>query len=361
MPPKSKKAAIERKQKIVEDKTFGLKNKNKSSKVKKYVEEVTKQVHIAGDRKQREAQEKARQDQLMRKKMEEEKKKEMAELFNSVIIQQKVPFGVDPKTVLCAHFKAGKCQKGDRCKFSHDLNVERKSQKANIYQDVREESKEDKEKDTMENWDQTKLEDAIKQRESGRENLNRATEIVCKYFIEAIETQKYGWFWDCPNGVTCKYRHALPPGFVLKKKETEQERREREEYEKKNEITIEEFLEKERHSLGPNLTPVTAESFAKWKAERTKRHELVLEEQNRSKKEAMARMKAGQKTGMKFSGKDMFDFNPDWANEGDDDAMDEYIIQEQDDEMEISRGVSAASLEDIQDDQDEMQVEDIQE
>lgn len=75
----------------------------------------------------------------------------------------------------------------------------------------------------------------------------------------------------------------------------------------------------------------------------------------------MARMKAGQKTGMKFSGKDMFDFNPDWANEGDDDAMDEYIIQEQDDEMEISRGVSAASLEDIQDDQDEMQVEDIQE
>lgn len=49
MPPKSKKAAIERKQKIVEDKTFGLKNKNKSSKVKKYVEEVTKQVHIAGN------------------------------------------------------------------------------------------------------------------------------------------------------------------------------------------------------------------------------------------------------------------------------------------------------------------------
>lgn len=70
------------------------------------------------------------------------------------------------------------------------MNVERKSQKANIYQDVREESKEDKEKDTMENWDQTKLEDAIKQRESGRENLNKATEIVCKYFIEAIETQK---------------------------------------------------------------------------------------------------------------------------------------------------------------------------
>lgn len=74
-----------------------------------------------GDRKQREAQEKARQDQLMRKKMEEEKKKEMAELFNSVIIQQKVPFGVDPKTVLCAHFKAGKCQKGGNCTLKRSL------------------------------------------------------------------------------------------------------------------------------------------------------------------------------------------------------------------------------------------------
>ena len=23
-------------------------------------------------------------------------------------------------------------------------------------------------------------------------------------------------FWQCPNGKECKYRHALPPGFVLK-------------------------------------------------------------------------------------------------------------------------------------------------
>ena len=48
-----------------------------------------------------------------------------------------------------------------------------------------------------------------------------------------------------PNGTKCKYRHALPPGFVLKKKETEEERREREENEKENQITIEDFLETE--------------------------------------------------------------------------------------------------------------------
>lgn len=85
----------------------------------------------------------------------------------------------------------------------------------------------------MENWDQAKLELAIIERELDRDNLNKATDIVCKFFLEAIESAKYGWFWDwytlitnhSPNGAECKYRHALPPGFVLKKRETEEERK----------------------------------------------------------------------------------------------------------------------------------------
>ena len=45
MPPKvSKKAESAAKKKAVEDKTFGLKNKNKSSKVNKYVQQVQSQV-----------------------------------------------------------------------------------------------------------------------------------------------------------------------------------------------------------------------------------------------------------------------------------------------------------------------------
>lgn len=49
MPPKakqgaSKKADDKKKTKIVEDKTFGLKNKNKSNKVQKYIQGVTKNV-----------------------------------------------------------------------------------------------------------------------------------------------------------------------------------------------------------------------------------------------------------------------------------------------------------------------------
>lgn len=32
-----------------------------------------------------------------------------------------------------------------------------------------------------------------------------------------MEKKQYGWFWDCPNGgKDCHYRHALPPGYVLK-------------------------------------------------------------------------------------------------------------------------------------------------
>lgn len=70
-------------------------------------------------------------------KAEEEKRaKEQAALLKPVQIQ-KVPFGVDPKTVLCAFFKAGHCDKGNKCKFSHDLDVGRKVQKKNLYEDAR--------------------------------------------------------------------------------------------------------------------------------------------------------------------------------------------------------------------------------
>lgn len=53
MPPKNKKKAEEQKKKIIEDKTFGLKNKKKSKKVQNYVETVKKQAtqKVEGPRK----------------------------------------------------------------------------------------------------------------------------------------------------------------------------------------------------------------------------------------------------------------------------------------------------------------------
>lgn len=51
----------------------------------------------------------------------------------------------DPKTVLCVYFKAGHCEKGNKCKFSHDRNVERKVEKVNLYEDARDKEKDKKE------------------------------------------------------------------------------------------------------------------------------------------------------------------------------------------------------------------------
>ena len=87
----------------------------------------------------------------------EQAKKEAAELFKPVQ-QQKVPFGVDPKTVLCIFYKQGNCEKGRKCKFSHDLNIERKGEKRSLYTDTRDEEKEgeedEKKKDDMAEWDE---------------------------------------------------------------------------------------------------------------------------------------------------------------------------------------------------------------
>ena len=70
--------------------------------------------------------------------------------------------------------------------------------------------------------------------------VKTTTEIVCKHFLDAIESGKYGWFWECPNGGDkCKYRHALPPGFVLKQTDKSSSK------EDKQEISLEEFLETE--------------------------------------------------------------------------------------------------------------------
>lgn len=102
-------------------------------------------------------------------KLEEEKRaKEEAALLKPVQTQ-KVPLGVDPKTVLCAFYKAGNCEKGTKCKFSHDLNVGRKVEKKNLYEDSREEKLQggltpfstlflsSQFTDTMETWDEEKL------------------------------------------------------------------------------------------------------------------------------------------------------------------------------------------------------------
>ena len=200
---------------------------------------------------------------------------------------------MDPKSVVCEFFRKGTCAKarpsqtqtqatchacahpltrasfcrrscallqGFKCKFSHDLAVERKGAKIDLFSDRREGGGDDE--GTMEDWDQEKLEAAIA-RKHGTDNHNRPTEINCKHFLEAIEKKQYGWFWVCPaGGSECKYRHALPPGYVLKSqiKALAAEAA-------ANKMDIVDEIEAARASVAA-VTPVTEAVFAAGKAKR---------------------------------------------------------------------------------------------
>ncbi|GER43487.1 zinc finger CCCH domain-containing protein 21 [Striga asiatica] len=344
MPPKQQsKADLAKKQKVVEDKTFGLKNKNKSKNVQKYVQSLKQSVQPKADPSKLNAQ----------KKKEEEKarEKELQELFKVAVKQPKVPVGVDPKSIVCEHFKVGQCAKGFKCKFSHDLNVQRKGEKIDIYSDKR-----DQEQETMEDWDQETLEKVVASK-SDEYNKNKPTDIVrhissagyviklspgfghckvmiclvgalfkkqneieemrkfevhypefradvaatvnvrkvisisgegkvCKYFLEAVEKKQYGWFWVCPNGgKECHYRHALPPGYVLK---SQMKALLEEESEK---ISIEEEIENQRAKV-TTTTPMTPELFMQWRKKKMEEREagLAAQRAERAKNDRMRQL-----------------------------------------------------------------------
>lgn len=283
MPPKKEeKKAKPSSTKIVADKTFGMKNK-KGAQAQKQIQQIQTQAAQAKtpDQKRKEAEKAQREKD---KAASEQAKRETADLFKPVQVQ-KVPFGVDPKTVVCTFYKQGNCEKGKKCKFSHDLSVERKGEKKNLYQDTREGEDEAKKKDDMAEWDEEKLRQVVMSKHG---NPKTTTDKVCKYFISAVEEGKYGWFWTCPNGGDkCMYKHSLPPGFVLKTKEQRAAEKALMDKSPLKTLTLEDFLESERHKLTGMLTPVTPESFAKWKKERLDKK--AAEDEARQAKEATGR------------------------------------------------------------------------
>ena len=74
--------------------------------------------------------------------------------------------------------------------------------------------------------------------------------------------------------------------------------------------------------MGANLTMVSQESFEKWKSNRINIQQNVLEKELKTKKDAVQKLKIGMKSGIRLSGKDMFDFNPDLIQDEEDDDMD---------------------------------------
>ncbi|MCO5580272.1 hypothetical protein L7F22_034138 [Adiantum nelumboides] len=195
MPPKptpnkaakeKQKADVAKKVKQVEDKTFGLKNKNKSKNVQKYVNSLQQSVTSKAKR----ADEDPKLAAKKKKEEESQREKELNELFKVAISQPKVPVGVDPKSIVCEFFRRGQCAKGFKCKYSHDLNVERKGEKIDLYSDQRDA--------TMEDWDQETLEKVVESK-NNEYSQNKPTDIVCKFFLDAVEKKQYGWFWVCPR------------------------------------------------------------------------------------------------------------------------------------------------------------------
>ncbi|CAI6097066.1 hypothetical protein V2G26_015966 [Clonostachys chloroleuca] len=269
--------------KLVEDRTFGMKNK-KGAAAQKQIDQMTRNLKSGGSAEEKKkAAEKAQREK--EKKAAEDARRETEALLNRPAQIQKVPFGVDPKTVVCIFYKKGNCEKGKKCKFAHDLSIERKTEKANLYTDKRGEEDENKKQETSADWDEEQLRKVVL---SKKGNQRTTTEKVCKFFISAIEDGKYGWFWICPNGGDkCMYKHALPPGFILKTKEQRAAEKALLDKSPLKTLTLEDFLESERHKLTGTLTPVTPESFAKWKKERLDKK--AAEEQARKAKENTGR------------------------------------------------------------------------
>jgi hypothetical protein len=271
----------EKKKKIKIDKTFGLKNKKGKANAQ-YVRNMKNNMAATDKRGKKKSRNKAL----------EEQQKLQSEFWGDgggVGIIQKKTEG-DPKEILCEFFKAGKCTKKFRCKFSHDLCIEQKVRQRKLAA-----AKEAEMKKTMDDMTQMELEDVIRRKLRKRD---KQTDIVCNYFLDALESRVYGMRWKCPNGVLCQYRHALPKGWKLKDPTTTKESIVRESLEETLENMRKEFYNR------TDLTPVTAETFAAWKIKREKE---TAEEAQRKLVEATQKKVRLSKVERQLSGRQLFE------------------------------------------------------
>ncbi|XP_063901826.1 zinc finger CCCH domain-containing protein 15 homolog [Zophobas morio] len=157
MPPKKHSITQEKAQKVVEDKTFGLKNK-KGAKQQKFISQLrasTKSNYMKKEDKQKAT-----------KSVDEKIGKNT--FFKPLIVPAKTE-----KTVVCSLYKRGLCAKGDNCKFSHDLS-------------------------SLKDFSEPK------QRSIPAGLSENSTSIICKYFLTACEKGLFGPLWQCPQWIKAK-------------------------------------------------------------------------------------------------------------------------------------------------------------
>ena len=203
------------------------------------------------------------------------------------------------------------CEKGKKCKFSHDMSIEEsKHASIDLYTDPR--AKIGNAPDTI---------------------------ITCRDFLDAVEKNQYGFNWECPNGgVNCTYRHMLPAGYVLNRDKGDG----KEESDGEEKLTMEEEIEQERAQLdAKNLTPVTLESFNAWKKRKEEKKKAELEAKIAAE-EAKGKKDKSQLAFM--SGKALFSYNPELFAD-DENAADDVDFEEEKPE-------AAAAAEEVKVDED---------
>jgi hypothetical protein len=311
MPPKADNKAQKKEKeikKLAVDATFGMKNKNKS----KAVQTIVKNIAASQKGGYSKLQEEIYKEKKMKEKLEEENKL-MVDVFAKVVPKPVVISGGE-EVQICQFFKAGLCQKGKKCKFSHNVAQDpMKVEKLDLYTDQRDQMF--NKKDTIENWDKEKLAEVVDFNSNKYSAPNR-TDKVCKAFLEAVEKKTYGWMWVCPNGFNCIFRHCLPEGYELKnaKKDVIND---------KEAVDVIAEIDEERDKLQANaLTPVTEERFMKWLEGRRARREK--ERVEKSKEELK---KLGIKAKKNVTGRELFEKDKELFADADD-AVEEYEREE---------------------------------
>ena len=152
----------------------------------------------------------------------------------------------------------------------------------------------------------------MEQREAKRSKLPK-TEIVCKYFLDAVKHKVYGYKWNCPNGDDCHYRHCLPKDFVIKSLQAQTE----------EEMTIDEFhdleekIDAERERLAETGTKVNEKTFLLWIEKRNK--DKLKDPHKNKKAELLKKLKTGR---------ELFDQNKDTYKDDENADDDVYVNQE---------------------------------
>eukprot|EP00557_Chaetoceros_sp_GSL56_P003518 CAMPEP_0176487998 /NCGR_PEP_ID=MMETSP0200_2-20121128/6457_1 /TAXON_ID=947934 /ORGANISM="Chaetoceros sp., Strain GSL56" /LENGTH=287 /DNA_ID=CAMNT_0017884917 /DNA_START=166 /DNA_END=1029 /DNA_ORIENTATION=- len=98
-PKESKKADQKKKNKIIEDKTFGLKNKNKSKKVQAHIQSVTKNVLNSGDPKERKKQDAMKMQKAAAKARKKAMEEERNALFGEALMAVQKKTSVQTKGI----------------------------------------------------------------------------------------------------------------------------------------------------------------------------------------------------------------------------------------------------------------------